>query len=107
MRAMVLRGTELAVEELERPAPGPGQVLAKVRACGICGSDLHVAKYAEAMIAATRKSDPAGWSAMDLDQGVVMGHEFVAEVVECGEGVEGWSPGTRITSVPVIVDTAT
>jgi threonine dehydrogenase-like Zn-dependent dehydrogenase len=107
MRAMVLRGQELAVEEMERPRPGPGQVLAKVRACGICGSDLHVARYAEEMMAATRKSDPAGWSAMDLDKGVVMGHEFVAEVVDAGPGVEDWEPGTRVTGVPIIMDTAT
>jgi threonine dehydrogenase-like Zn-dependent dehydrogenase len=35
-----------------------------------------------------------------------MGHEFVAEVVECGPGVEGWAPGTRVTSVPVLAHPA-
>jgi 2-desacetyl-2-hydroxyethyl bacteriochlorophyllide A dehydrogenase len=104
MRAMVLRGTELVVDEMERPAPGPMQVLARVRACGICGSDLHFARYAEEMINASRASDPAGWSAVDLTRGVVMGHEFVAEVVEAGAGAEAWAPGTRVTSVPVLPD---
>lgn len=104
MRAMVLRGTDLTVEEMERPAPGPMQVLARVRACGICGSDLHFAKYADDMLAVTRAADPAGWSAMDLDRGVVMGHEFVAEVVAAGPGAEAWTPGTRVTSVPVLPD---
>ena len=56
MRAMVLRGKNLAVEEVERPAPGPGQVLARVLACGICGSDLHAAKYMEDMVAVARAS---------------------------------------------------
>jgi threonine dehydrogenase-like Zn-dependent dehydrogenase len=104
VRAMVLRGTDLAVEEVERPSPGPMQVLARVRACGICGSDLHFARYADEMIAVSRASDPAGWSAMDLERGVVMGHEFVAEVMEAGPGAEAWTPGTRVTSVPVLPD---
>lgn len=102
MRAMVLRGTELSIEEVERPVPGPGQVLACVRACGICGSDLHFARFAEEMIAASRGSDPAGWPAMDLDAGVMMGHEFVAEVIAAGPGAEAWTRGTRVVSVPVL-----
>jgi propanol-preferring alcohol dehydrogenase len=44
MRAMVLdaTGTPLRPAELERPEPGPGQVLLRVRACGVCRTDLHV-----------------------------------------------------------------
>jgi len=44
MRAMVLAAprTPLAPAELERPVPGPGQVLLRVRACGVCRTDLHV-----------------------------------------------------------------
>ena len=107
MRAMVLRGKDLTVEDVERPSPGPMQVLARVRASGICGSDLHFARYADLMIAASRSADPAGWSAMDLEQGVVMGHEFVAEVVAAGPGAEAWTPGTRVTSMPVLPDPGT
>ncbi len=102
MRAMVLRGTEVSVEEVERPTPGPGQVLARVRACGVCGSDLHFARFSEQLVRASSTYDPAGWASMDLGRGVVMGHEFVAEVVESGPGVEGWAVGTRVTSVPVL-----
>jgi threonine dehydrogenase-like Zn-dependent dehydrogenase len=55
MRAMVLRGgQQLAVEEIQRPVPAPGWVLVKVRACGICGSDLHMARYADERVAAAR-----------------------------------------------------
>jgi threonine dehydrogenase-like Zn-dependent dehydrogenase len=104
MRAMVLRGTTLTIEDTVRPQPGPGQVLARVRACGICGSDLHVARYAEQMLATTRIADPAGWSAIDLSRGVFMGHEFVAEVVENGPGSEAWAAGTRVTSIPTLLD---
>ena len=61
MRAMVLRGKALAIEDVEVPKPGPNQVLAKVLACGICGSDLHAAKYMEDMIAASRLSGAVAW----------------------------------------------
>ncbi len=88
MKAVVLRGADLIVEELERPRPGPGQVLARVRACGICGSDLHAVQ--EAARGATRL------------EGVVMGHEFVVEVVAAGDGDERWTGGTRVVCSPTI-----
>lgn len=103
MRAMVLRGKELTIEEVEKPAPGPGQVLARVLACGICGSDLHAARYMEDMVAAAKRSRRDTWYDRDLSAGIVMGHEFVAEVVEAGPGAEEWVPGTRISSMPVLV----
>lgn len=103
MKAMVLKGQELFVEELEAPEPGPGQVLARVRACGICGSDLHAAKYLDQMIAVAKQQGRQAWYNTDLSRGIVMGHEFVAEVVRGGEGVEGWEPGTRVTSMPVLL----
>ena len=104
MRAMVLRGKQLAVEEVPTPKPGPGQVLARVRACGICGSDLHAARFLDEMIAASKASGRSPWDTISLDKGIVMGHEFVAEIVECGEGVEGWQQGDRVTCVPVLPD---
>ncbi len=106
MRAMVLRGTSLAIEDIERPKPGAGQVLAKVRACGVCGSDLHAAKYLDQMIAASRAGGLSAWDTIDRDQAMVMGHEFVAEVVEVGDGVTRWKAGDRVTSVPVLPDSA-
>ena len=106
MKAMVLRGKNLAVESVQQPVPGPGQVLARVLACGICGSDLHAAKYMDDMIAASRMSGSVAWDTQDQDAGIVMGHEFVAEVVRAGPGAEAWAPGTRVTSIPVLIDPA-
>jgi threonine dehydrogenase-like Zn-dependent dehydrogenase len=100
---MVLRGKSLAIEEMEIPKPGPGQVLAKVLACGICGSDLHAAKYMDDMIAASRMSGSAPWDNEAESLGMVMGHEFVAEVVEAGPGAD-IAAGTRVTSIPVLID---
>lgn len=104
MRAMVLRGTKLAVEEWPVPEPGPGQVLAKVLACGICGSDLHAAQFLEQLMAVAKAQGRRTWYDDDPNAGVVMGHEFVAEVVKAGPGAEAWEPGTRVTSMPVLID---
>ncbi len=73
MRAMVLRGKELAVEEVARPVPGPGEVLCRVLACGVCGSDLHVAQYAWDMQQEQRAKGMPLLGNMDLEAGVVMG----------------------------------
>jgi threonine dehydrogenase-like Zn-dependent dehydrogenase len=104
MRAMVLRGKALAIEEVQVPKPGPGQVLAKVLACGICGSDLHAAKYMEDMVAASRMSGSVSWDNADEGAGMVMGHEFVAEIIESGPGAENWKAGDRVTSIPVLLE---
>jgi threonine dehydrogenase-like Zn-dependent dehydrogenase len=104
MRAMVLRAGRVAVEDVERPLPGPGQVLARVRACGVCGSDLHFARYGEEMLRISQGSGVSGWDGVELDKGIVMGHEFVAEVVATGPGVTGWPAGARVVSMPALVE---
>ncbi|MDZ7728893.1 MAG: zinc-binding dehydrogenase [Dehalococcoidia bacterium] len=105
MRAMVLRNKQLTLEDVDTPSPGEGQVLARVLACGVCGSDLHAARFMDEMIAASKASGRTAWDTIDPGKGMVMGHEFVAEVVEAGPGAEDWTPGTRVTSMPVLPDT--
>lgn len=103
MRAMVLRGDQLAIEEVPVPTPGPMQVLARVSACGICGSDLHAARFMDEMIEGTvRASGRSAWSTLDTSRPFVMGHEFAAEIVECGPGVDSWEPGARVTCMPML-----
>ncbi|MEP6837547.1 MAG: alcohol dehydrogenase catalytic domain-containing protein [Bradyrhizobium sp.] len=46
MRAAIFRNGEIVVDEMPEPKPGPGMVLVKTLACGICGSDLHARKHA-------------------------------------------------------------
>jgi threonine dehydrogenase-like Zn-dependent dehydrogenase len=71
-------------------------------ACGICGSDLHALKHADAFVAnARRAGNPR---VMDLARDVVMGHEFCAEIVEHGPGTTRALPvGTRVCSRPVLM----
>ncbi len=104
MRAMVLRDSRLTVEEVPLPTPGPMQVLARVLACGICGSDLHAARHMDQMIEGTvRASGRSAWSTLDTARPIVMGHEFAAEIVSCGPGAEAWEPGARVTCMPMLI----
>ena len=102
MRAAVMRSKRLIVADLPLPAPGPGEVLVKTLACGICGSDLHALKHAEAFVEASRRAGSV--FTMDLDRDVVMGHEFCAEIVEHGPATrKTLAVGTRVCSRPGLV----
>ncbi len=103
MRVMVLRDKELLLEEVPLSEPGPMQVLARVLACGICGSDLHAARFLDDWIAGVRAGGPAAAATFEPSDGMVMGHELVAEIVRPGPGAEQWTPGTRVTSMPVLL----
>ncbi len=50
MRAAVMRGAELVVDDIDEPSPGAGQVLVQTLACGICGSDLHTLQHGDQMV---------------------------------------------------------
>ncbi len=89
MRAAVLRNRRIEVGDVPAPEPGPGEVLVKTLACGICGSDLHVFHQAQ-------HNDNGGGA-------IVMGHEFVGEVVDYGaETAKRFKPGTRVNSIPIL-----
>ncbi len=107
MRAAALRSGQIHVrDDLPEPEPGFGQILVQVKACGICGSDLHFAKHGAEMLALTKTMGgvPSLGVApeIDLDQDVFMGHEFSAEVLEIGPDTVGPAAGTLVTSVPVL-----
>ncbi len=102
MRAVVMRDQKLLVDTLPDPQPGPGDVLVRTLACGICGSDLHALKHAAKLSESSRES--GGTFGMDLARDVVMGHEFCAEVVEYGrETQHTLRPSTRVCSIPVLL----
>jgi threonine dehydrogenase-like Zn-dependent dehydrogenase len=107
MRASVLRDGRMVVrEDVAEPVPGPGQVLVGVRACGICGSDLHFAKHGADVLELNDQIDGFGGNdgmQIDLNRDVFMGHEFSAEVLEAGPDTEAPAPGTLVTSLPVLL----
>lgn len=101
-RAAVLRDRRFTLEHRAMPVPGPGQVLLKTRLCGICGSDLHLFKHAEEI---AKTAESFGAAPQDFSQGLVLGHEYVAEVAGHGPDTTGLLPvGTRVVSVPFLLE---
>lgn len=78
-------GEPLRIEQIDAPAPGAGEVRVEVRACGICGTDVHVAVEGTIPLPATP---------------LVLGHEAAGVVAEVGAGVPGWRPGDRVAIFP-------
>jgi threonine dehydrogenase-like Zn-dependent dehydrogenase len=104
MRSTVLREGKFVVTSVPDPVPAQGQVVCRVLACGICGSDLHFVKQHRED--AERASAAAGSNVDGSGGDVFMGHEFSAEVVEAGPDTVAPPPGTIVTSVPSLITTA-
>ncbi|HSB87827.1 MAG TPA: zinc-binding dehydrogenase [Ilumatobacteraceae bacterium] len=110
MRAAVMRDWQLRVDDIPDPVPGPGQVLTKVLACGICGSDLHLLQHGaesrELMLEleADRPPDPVQMKIFEPQRDTVMGHEFCCEVLELGPDCGNLSVGDIVVSLPVAFD---
>lgn len=97
MRAVVLREGRLQVRETPDPAPGAGELLLRTLSTAICASDVHFMDHPELAI-----DDPTGRSLYDADRDIVLGHEFVGEVIGHGPGcTDQFAVGSRVTSIPV------
>ena len=83
--AVFLSPSHIELQEVKRPKIGPGEVLIKVKAAGICGTDARILKGSK-KIPAPR----------------IIGHEFAGEIQEVGEENEEWKPGDRVTVEPII-----
>ena len=80
------KANDLKIEEIEKPSPKAGEVLIKVKACGICGTDVHIFKGDKGCF-----PTPAG---------TVLGHEFSGIVEEVGAGVKDIKAGDRVCVDP-------
>lgn len=105
-----MRDGALVVDDVAEPRPGPGQVLARTLACGICGSDLHALAHGDQLVSMAEEAlvatpdDPFAPAIMDIDQDVVMGHEFSAEILEAGPDTGNAAVGDVVVSMPVVLD---
>ena len=79
-------GKEIRIEEVPKPDPGPNEVLVRVKATGICGSDLHAYEGIS-----KRRVPP-----------LIMGHEIAGEIAEIGGHVKGSQIGDRVVVQPVL-----
>jgi alcohol dehydrogenase, propanol-preferring len=83
VKAAIFHGAHLplAVEEVLTPVPGPGELLVRVSACGVCHTDLHYLDHGTP----TFKKPP-----------MVLGHEIAGVVAETGDGVDRFASGDRV-----------
>ncbi|MEN6522738.1 MAG: alcohol dehydrogenase catalytic domain-containing protein, partial [Anaerolineaceae bacterium] len=81
--AFMDRPEHFFVKDIPVPELEENEVLIKVRACGICGSDLSLYK-------------------MGMEDRI-LGHEFSGDIVDTGAGVTGWKPGDRVVVEPSLV----
>lgn len=95
MRAAVLRHGRVEVRETDEPRPGPRELLLSTLSTGICASDVHFMDHPDA-----GRDDPTGQSLYDEHRDIILGHEFVGEVVGHGPGCTDRFPiGSRVTSI--------
>ena len=93
MKAAVWHGyKDIRIEEVKEPSPKPGQVKIKVDWAGICGTDRH--EYEGPNFIPVKKPHRLTGRTAPL----TIGHEFSGEIVELGEGVEGWKVGDKVTA---------
>jgi threonine 3-dehydrogenase len=86
MKAIVKAKPERGIwmEEVPIPIPGANEVLLKIRKSAICGTDLHIFKWDE-------------WAQQTIKTPLIIGHEYVGEIVELGSEVNQYNIGDRVT----------
>ncbi|MCE9657007.1 MAG: L-idonate 5-dehydrogenase [Burkholderiales bacterium] len=88
MDALVIHAPgDLRVEDVATPQVGPDQLRVRVRAGGICGSDLHYFQH-------------GGFGTVRIKEPMVLGHEVAGVIEEAGSAVRGFAPGHRIAICP-------
>lgn len=88
---------DIRVEEVDRPVPSKGEVVVKVKNCGICGTDLHDYTDGPQVIPVDEPNPLTGDKAP-----IIIGHEFSGEIVELGPEVTGWKVGDRVAIMPLL-----
>ena len=79
--AVTTESRDFEIVDMPDPTPGPDELVIRVAACGVCGSDIKAQPYAPA--------------------GMVMGHELGGEIVAVGSSAGEWRQGTNIAALPV------
>ena len=92
MKALVKNSPEkgLRFMEVEEPLTGSNEVKIKIHKTAICGTDVHIYNWDE-------------WSQKTIKPPLVIGHEYVGEIVEIGEGVDNWKIGEIVSGEGHIV----
>ena len=87
MKSAVFYGRhDLRLEDWDMPKTGPEDVLIKVKACGVCGTDVHIYEGDK--------------GAAEVTPPTILGHEFAGIIVEVGKNVKSFQPGDRVCIDP-------
>lgn len=86
LAATYTQGKSFEVTDIPEPKAAPDELLLKIRSTSICGTDVKILKH--------------GHRKLKAGQTIVLGHEFVGEVHECGEQVTGFKKGQRVGVAP-------
>ncbi len=87
LQATMIQPGKIVFSQVPKPQVKPGEVLIEVKACGVCGSDVHV----------WRGKHPF------TSYPIIQGHEFAGLIASVGKGVVGLSPGRKVTVEPSLV----
>jgi L-idonate 5-dehydrogenase len=88
MKAAVIHAPrDLRIDEMDQPTVSPGEVMVRIRAGGICGSDLHYYLH-------------GGFGTVRIKEPMILGHEIAGEVIETGAGVTRVRVGDRVAVNP-------
>ena len=102
MKAAYLLDHAIHVGSLDDPTPGPGEVVVRTCACGVCASDLHVMRHGKQLVEWSKAY--GGPFNMDLTNPVVLGHEYVGEIIDYGPDTSRrLKKATRVTSTPALI----
>ena len=87
MQALVKSRAEPGIwtESVPVPVASTNEVLIKIHKTGVCGTDLHIYNWDD-------------WAQRNIQVPRIIGHEFVGEIVDIGEGVHGFEIGDRVTA---------
>ena len=85
--ALFMHPGDVRPTQLPDPTPAPGEVVVRVRACGVCGTDVHIF---------------SGELTEGVVPPVVLGHEITGAIVELGPGVTQWAVGQTVAVDPVV-----
>ena len=102
MKAAILEHGHVKVGEFPDPTPEQGQVLVRTCRCALCASDAHFLASGHTIVERSQKNN-GPYAGVDLEKPIVMGHEYVGEILDYGPGSRRpLPPGTLVTSVPAV-----
>ena len=102
MKAAILENGQIHVGDTPDPEPKKGQVLVRTNRCALCASDAHFFCSGASVVEMSQKYG-GPYASVDLSKPIVMGHEYVGEIVDYGPGSRRpLKTGTRVTSCPIM-----